>query len=148
MSCFYILKSELNMSPRMFPEMVTCFKYRSSFYNKVKIKKSEMAVAVSDAVSQIWKNMIFWRKIVIFHTEYTKNVRTSLRSAQFSRNQRYFVIKLHRWFYLSYFLKANIKLYCIYQYFMNINSFFNTVIWAMYFFIFNKNNERPDWMTD
>ena len=29
------------------------------------------------------KNMIFWRKIVIFHTKYPKNVRASLRSAQF-----------------------------------------------------------------
>jgi hypothetical protein len=43
------------------------------------------------------------------------------------RNRRYFVIKLHAWFCLSYFLKANIKLYCIYQYFMSTNSFFNTV---------------------
>jgi hypothetical protein len=31
----------------------------------------------------IRKNMIFWRKIVIFHTKYPKNVRPSLRSAQF-----------------------------------------------------------------
>jgi hypothetical protein len=29
------------------------------------------------------KNIIFWRKIVIFHTKYPKNVRASLRSAQF-----------------------------------------------------------------
>ena len=43
------------------------------------------------------------------------------------RNQRYFVIKLHTWFCLSYFFKTNIKLHCIYQYFMSINSFFNTV---------------------
>ena len=27
--------------------------------------------------------MIFWRKIVIFYTKYPKNVRASLRSAQF-----------------------------------------------------------------
>jgi hypothetical protein len=40
------------------------------------------------------------------------------------RNRRYLVIKLHTWFCLSYFLKTNIKLYCIYQYFMSINSFF------------------------
>jgi hypothetical protein len=33
--------------------------------------------------SAIGKNMIFWRKIVIFHTKYPKNVRASLRSAQF-----------------------------------------------------------------
>jgi hypothetical protein len=29
------------------------------------------------------KNMIFWRKIVIFHTKYPKNFRATLRSAQF-----------------------------------------------------------------
>jgi hypothetical protein len=32
---------------------------------------------------KIGKNMIFWRKFVIFHTKYPKNVRASLRSAQF-----------------------------------------------------------------
>jgi hypothetical protein len=31
---------------------------------------------------KIGKNMIFLRKIVIFHTKYPKNVRASLRSAQ------------------------------------------------------------------
>ena len=40
------------------------------------------------------------------------------------RNRRYFVIKLHTWFCLSYFLKTNMKLYCIYQYFMNIKKQF------------------------
>jgi hypothetical protein len=34
------------------------------------------------ASSAIGKNMIFWRKIVIFHTKYPKNVPASLRSAQ------------------------------------------------------------------
>jgi hypothetical protein len=32
---------------------------------------------------KIGKNMIFWRKIVIFHTKFPKNVRVSLRSVQF-----------------------------------------------------------------
>ena len=32
---------------------------------------------------KIGKNMIFWRKIVIFHTKYPNNFRASLRSAQF-----------------------------------------------------------------
>ena len=32
---------------------------------------------------KIGKNMIFWPKIVFFHTKYPKNVRASLRSAQF-----------------------------------------------------------------
>ena len=30
----------------------------------------------------IGKNMIFWRKIMIFHTKYPKRFRASLRSAQ------------------------------------------------------------------
>jgi hypothetical protein len=33
--------------------------------------------------SAIGKNMIFWRKIVIFHTKYPKNFRASLRSVHF-----------------------------------------------------------------
>jgi hypothetical protein len=33
--------------------------------------------------SAIGKNMIFWRKIVIFHTKYPNNFRASLRSVQF-----------------------------------------------------------------
>jgi hypothetical protein len=32
---------------------------------------------------KIGKNMIFWRKIVIFHTKYPKHFRGSLRSAHF-----------------------------------------------------------------
>ena len=33
------------------------------------------------APPKIGKNMIFWRKILIFHTKYTNNFRASLRSA-------------------------------------------------------------------
>ena len=39
---------------------------------------------------------------------------------------------------LSYFLKTNIKFYCIYQYFMSINSFFNTVSVSRYSRNFNS----------
>jgi hypothetical protein len=35
------------------------------------------------APPKIGKNMIFWRKIVIFHTKYPKKFRASLRLAQF-----------------------------------------------------------------
>ena len=35
------------------------------------------------APPKIGKNMILWRKIVIFHTKYPKNVRAYLGSAQF-----------------------------------------------------------------
>ena len=56
-----------------------------------------------------------------------------LQLVNLHRNRRYFVIKLHTWFCLSYFLKTNIKFYCIYQYFMSINRFFfNTVSVSRY----------------
>jgi hypothetical protein len=35
------------------------------------------------ATPKIGKNMIFWRKIVIFHKKYPKQFRAPLRSAQF-----------------------------------------------------------------
>jgi hypothetical protein len=35
------------------------------------------------APPKIGKNMIFWRKIVIFHTKYPQNFRASLRSEDF-----------------------------------------------------------------
>ena len=54
-----------------------------------------------------------------------------LQLANLHRNQRYFVIELHTWFCLSYFLKTNLKFYCIYQYFMSINSFFNTACFSI-----------------
>ena len=60
-----------------------------------------------------------------------------LQLVNLHRNRRYFVIKLHTWFCLSYFLKTNIKLYCIYQYCMSINSFFNTVSVSRYSRNFN-----------
>ena len=38
---------------------------------------------ISAPPSAIGKNMIFWRKIVIFHTKYPNNFRASFRSVQF-----------------------------------------------------------------
>jgi hypothetical protein len=35
------------------------------------------------SLPKIGKNMIFWRKIVIFHTKYPNNFRAPLRLAQF-----------------------------------------------------------------
>ena len=55
------------------------------------------------------------------------SIQPQLQLVNLHRNRRYFVIKLHTWFCLSYVLKTNIKLYCIYQYFISINSLFNTV---------------------
>jgi hypothetical protein len=37
----------------------------------------------ASAPSKIEKNLIFWHKIVIFHTKYPKYFRASLRSAQY-----------------------------------------------------------------
>ena len=50
-----------------------------------------------------------------------------LQLVNLHRNRRYFVIEFHTWFCLSCFMKTNIKLYCIYQYLMSINSLFNTL---------------------
>ena len=55
-----------------------------------------------------------------------------LQLVNLHRNRRYFVIKLHTWFCLSYFLKTYIQFYYIYQYFISINSFFNTVSVSRY----------------
>ena len=45
------------------------------------------------------------------------SIQPQLQLINLHRNQRYFVIKLHTWFCLSYFLKTTIKFYCIYQYY-------------------------------
>jgi hypothetical protein len=59
-------------------------------------------------------------------------IQPQLQLVNIHRNQRYVVIKLHTWFCLSYFLKTSIQLYCIYQYFMSINSLFNAVSVSQY----------------
>jgi hypothetical protein len=48
------------------------------------------------------------------------SIQPQLQLVNLHRNRRYFVIQLHTWFCLSYFLKTNIKCYSIYQYFMSI----------------------------
>ena len=60
------------------------------------------------------------------------SIQPQLQLVNLHRNRKYFVIRLHTWFCLSYFLKTNIKFYCIYQYCMSINSFFNTVSVSRY----------------
>jgi hypothetical protein len=60
------------------------------------------------------------------------SIQPQLQLVNLHRNRRYFVIKLHTWFCLSYFLKTNITFYSIYQYFMSISSFFNTVSVSRY----------------
>ena len=48
-----------------------------------RIQGGERAPGARPPPPKIGKNMIFWRKIVIFHTKYPKKFRASLRSAQF-----------------------------------------------------------------
>ena len=71
---------------------------------------------------------IFYEYQQFFQHRICFSIQPQLQLVNLHRNRRYFVIKLHTWFCLSYFLKTNIKLYCIYQYLMSINSFFNTVV--------------------
>jgi hypothetical protein len=47
------------------------------------------------APPKIGKNMIFWCKVVIFHTKYPKNVHASLRLAQLPDNGLQVMAKLH-----------------------------------------------------
>ena len=69
---------------------------------------------------------IFYEYQQCFQDRICFSIQPQLQLVNLHRNWRYFVIKLHTWFCLSYFLKTNIKhkLYCIYQYFMSANSFF------------------------
>jgi hypothetical protein len=63
------------------------------------------------------------------------------------RNRRYFVIKLHTWFCLSYFLKTNMKLYCIYQYFMSIKKHFyfpTMYVYCIYPAMSNSSKQLPN----
>ena len=69
----------------------------------------------------------YFMSIKFFQHRICFSIQPQLQLVNLHRNQRYFVIKLHTWFCLSYFLKTNIQFYCIYQYFMSIDSFFNTI---------------------
>jgi hypothetical protein len=50
------------------------------FWRKIVIFSHEIPQKFSRLPPQL--EIIFWRKIVIFHTKYPKNVRAALRSAQ------------------------------------------------------------------
>ena len=52
------------------------------------------------------------------------SIQPQLQLVNLHRNRRYVVIKLHTWFCLSYFLKTNIKFYCIYPIFYEYQQFF------------------------
>ena len=74
---------------------------------------------------------IFYEYQQFFQHRICFSIQPQLQLVNLHRNRTYFVIKLHTWFCL-YFLKTNITFYCIYQYFMSINSFFNTVSVSRY----------------
>ena len=60
--------------PRLKLEKIWSFGVKSWFFTR-------NTPTIFAPPSAIGKNMIFWRKIVIFHTKYPKNVRASLSSA-------------------------------------------------------------------
>ena len=115
-------------------------------YFRIKIRKVGMVLMCADillhasfyhAVSVCFKLVIqsgrslFLSKIKNTALKLPVGV-SPLQLANLHRNRRYFVIKFHTWYFLSHFLKTNIQLYCIYQYVMSINSFFNTVSVSRY----------------
>ena len=67
-----------------------------------------------------------------FSTPYLFLDTAATSTRKFTQKSQIFHHKTSPWFCLSYFLKTNIKLYCIYQYFMSIDSFFNTVSVSRY----------------
>ena len=67
---------------------------------------------------------IFYDYQQFFQHRICFSIQPQLQLVNLHRNRRYFVIKLHTWCCLSYFLKTSITFYFIYQYFMSINSFF------------------------
>ena len=58
---------------------------------------------------------IFYEYQQFFQHRICFSIQPQLQLVNLHRNLRYFLIKLHTWFCLSYFLKANKKFCCIYQ---------------------------------
>jgi hypothetical protein len=64
--------------------------------------------------NKIWLHLtIFYEYQQFFQHRICFSIQPQLQLVNLHRNRRYFVIKLHTWFCLSYFLKTNITLYCI-----------------------------------
>ena len=93
-------------------------------------------IFLEDKHKIVLHSSIFYEYQQLFQHRICFSIQPQLQLINLHRKRRYFVIKLHTWFCLSYFLKTNIKLYCIYQYFMSINSFFNTVSVSRYRYIY------------
>ena len=104
-------------------------KYIAKFTQKSEIfrhKTSQMVLSIiflEDKHNILLHLSILYEYQQFFQHRICFSIQPQLQLVNLHRNRRYFVIKLYTWFCLSYFLKTNIKLYCIYQYFMSINSF-------------------------
>jgi hypothetical protein len=66
---------------------------------------------------------IFYEYRQFFQHRICFSIQPQLQLVNLHRNGWYFVITLHTWFCLSYFMKTNIKFYCIYQYFISITQY-------------------------
>ena len=112
-----------------------CLKSSPVYLFQIFIKTSHMVLSIiflEDKHKILLHLSISYEYQQFFQHRICFSIQPQLQLVNLHRNRRYFVIKLHTWFCLSYFLKTNIKLYCIYQYFMSINSFFNTVSVSRY----------------
>ena len=115
-----------------FPTSTRKFTQKSEIFRH---KTSHMVLSIiflEDKHKILLHLSIFYEYQQFFQPRICFSKQPQLQLVNIHRNRRYFVIKVHIWFCLSYFLKTNIKFYCIYQYFMSINSFFNTVYVSRY----------------
>ena len=106
--------------------------HRNRRYFVIKLHMVLSIIFLEDKHNIVLHLSIFYEYQQFFQHSICFSIQPQLQLINLHRNRRYFVIKLHTWFCLSYFLKTNIKFYCIYQYFMSINSFFNTVSVSRY----------------
>ena len=110
-----------------FPTSTRKFTWKSEIFRH---KTSHIVLSIiflEDKHNILMHLTIFYEYQEFFQHHICFSIQPQLQLVNLHRNRRYFVIKLHTWFCLSYFLKTNIKFYFIYQYFMSINSLFNTV---------------------
>jgi hypothetical protein len=106
--------------------------HRNQRYFVIKLHTWFCLIFLEDKHKILLHITIFYEYQQFFQHCICFSIQPQLQLVNLHKNQRYFVVKLHTWFCLSYFLKTNIKFYCIYQYFMSINSFFNTLSVSRY----------------